>query len=517
MSKRSQLKQLTRILHCSRREAQAFSNEVNQILARHRHRTASLKEIAATLKQHNSYNPTPQAIALLLASIDQISEPIENTSLPERRPSVLPEVTLPLPKSNVLDSILATVPTQVTYRQIEESMTVCGLNPQTHEDEYLWLIEQFEAQNILVVDQLLRDQDTLAKLEEEVKADAEEVHQILREIFGNYDENHDLLTPEEQRRLLEIVHIARQAKTKLAVAPTERIKAELQQQITDGEQAFETLMVRNRRLVASVALKYGRYANHLEFDDLFQEGIIGLHKAIERFDLDFKMQLSTYATWWIRQAITRSIADQDRTIRLPVHRMESIYQYRKAVNDLDSELMRQPTDIEIAERLNKLSPRFVAELKRVANNKVTLTEEMSTIVAEAVAYVKLMEQLANLHPLSLDQPTKADADLLLGDLIPDPNGDSTEATVFSLLLKAEIERIFGTISTRECLVLTKRFGLDGDGEHTLEQVGAMLNGVTRERIRQIEARALRKIRHPLRSRGLIEFFDGPIKEYEDEY
>jgi RNA polymerase sigma factor (sigma-70 family) len=286
-----------------------------------------------------------------------------------------------------------------------------------------------------------------------------------------------LLTKADETRLAQTVEAGRDARAELAESQrlTPSHQRELRRLVRHGDEATETFVKANLRLVVSIAKRY--QAAELPLLDLVQEGNLGLIHAVEKFDWRKGFKFSTYATWWIRQAITRGIANTGRTVRLPVHAGDLLNRVTKARARLESKLGRRPTIAELAEDLG-------------------LDEHK---VVEIIRYIG--------EPMSLSEPLRADGDAELGDLVEDRSAVSPFEAAAASLLSGEVAKLLVVLDDRERAILRLRFGLDRGEPRTLDEVGAHFN-LTRERIRQIEARAMSKLRHPTRDMNAHDLLNG---------
>ena len=342
-------------------------------------------------------------------------------------------------------------------------------------------------------------EDYIPELADNVEPPAEEMEEISEEeivdpntlidTFGTDDPVRmylkeigkvNLLTSEEEVELAQTMTAGSAAQEQLEELKAsgeeipEELRAELEKTIKKGERARQRLAEANLRLVVSIAKRY--VGRGMQFLDLIQEGNLGLIKAVEKFDYVKGFKFSTYATWWIRQAITRAIADQARTIRIPVHMVETINKVIRVQRQLLQELGHDPTPEETAEEMNMPAER-VREILKIAQ-----------------------------EPVSLETPIGEEEDSHLGDFIPDEDASEPAEAASFTLLKEQLVEVLSTLTPREEKVLKLRFGIEDGRTRTLEEVGKEFN-VTRERIRQIEAKALRKLRHPSRSKKLKDFLN----------
>ena len=378
----------------------------------------------------------------------------------------------------------------VSQKQFLDAVSALNLDDDTMDDLYNWIDEnliEFIDGEELDEDEVLDDDLSDEDLDEEDSI-AEEISQ-LEKTFANasHAKINDpvkmylkeigqipLLDPKEEPIIARQIQEGEEAKEAMKSPDlSDEEKKKLAKVIADGEQAKQTLISSNLRLVVSIAKKY--VGRGMLFLDLIQEGNMGLVKAVEKFDYTKGFKFSTYATWWIRQAITRAIADQARTIRIPVHMVETINKLTRIQRQLVQDLGRDPLPEEIAEKMENISAEKVREIQKIA-----------------------------LDPVSLETPIGEEDDSHLGDFIEDKDTLSPDDYTNNQLLKDEINSVLQGLTEREEKVLRLRFGLLDGRTRTLEEVGKEFN-VTRERIRQIEAKALRKLKNPNRCKRLRDF------------
>ncbi|MCX6045031.1 MAG: RNA polymerase sigma factor RpoD [Chloroflexi bacterium] len=385
-----------------------------------------------------------------------------------------------------------------------------NLGEKPQEDVFADILDDEEEEDTAPIPRIPRD----TKLEEEIEkekyvpiekliADVPDLGQSLDPVRMYLRDigRHPLLTAEEELDLAQRIEDGNKAQAELDHVTDLDQRDELEQKIITGKLAHDRLANSNLRLVVSVAKRYiGRGLNFL---DLIQEGNLGLLRAVDKFDHTLGFKFSTYATWWIRQAISRAIADQARTIRIPVHMVETINRQSRIQRRLQQELGREPTFEEIALEMDFLEPDDVTAVRKSMLNDSDLEPEINRRLERAASKVQRIKRLSQ-EPLSLSSPVGTEENSSLGDFIEDESVPGPVDSASRRLLQEQMNEILDGLNERERRVLIMRFGLEDGITRTLEDVGREFN-VTRERVRQIEAKALRKLRHPLRSRKLRDY------------
>ena len=377
-------------------------------------------------------------------------------------------------KKTIIDALIARADTR-GYLTVEDLMEFFP-NEDDDPASLHAVISSLNQQGVDVLDSKSVEISDNADLDDETKVDY--VLDGSEDTVGLYLKEMSLvslLSMEEEQILAKRIEAGRAAKLKITRLEAENLSDQgdgLRVVVRDGELAWEHLIKANTRLVVSIAKRY--IGRGMPFLDLIQEGNLGLIKAVEKFDYQRGFRFSTYATWWIRQSITRSIADQSRTIRIPVHMIDRIRELYRVSHQLEQTLGRKPLAKEIANEMN------------ISASKVQWMTQVSWL------------------PLSLESPVGDEEESELGMFVEDEETPSPMEMTYQSMMREKLDEVLATLSPREARILRMRFGLDGGKAYTLEEVGLKF-GLTRERIRQIEGKALRQLRHPHKARQLKDY------------
>ena len=443
-------------------------------------------------KKSRNREPAPEV--LIEADNEPLLTLVTDLSIPP------PDGAEPPDMDAILDRLVAQAGTKkrLTVEQIRHEYPDIDEDPAFLADLQQLLSEKHVTVDLTLAGEEFREDDLPVVPEAvETEAGSDPVRMYLREI-GRVP----LLNSTDELRLAQQMQKGLHAQSHLKKSGLDvKTRHKLQHEVAQGELARQQLAEANLRLVVSVAKRY--IGRGMSFLDLIQEGNIGLLRAVEKFDHNKGFKFSTYATWWIRQAISRAIADQARTIRIPVHMVETINRLLRVSRRLQQELGREPTSEEIALEMELLAPEERSTIMEAMGAGEAIEPMLERKLKRAASKIRRIMKIAQ-EPMSLEMPIGSEDNSSLGDFIEDESVLGPVDQASRQLLKEQMQDVLDGLSDRERKVLELRFGLQDGRTRTLEEVGQEF-GVTRERIRQIEAKALRKLRHPIRSRKLRDY------------